>query len=141
MTGPKPRKPAARKTTRSRSGAKSSIDGENTGSFDDDSAAASKPQSNDSKKGEEPLLAIQQVSDADTAGGSTSDQSDQSYSADGADGSDGLDGEIRRRAYEIYLARGGAEGNDLEDWLTAERSVRSRHGGTEQSAKDLSASE
>jgi hypothetical protein len=29
--------------------------------------------------------------------------------------------EIRRRAYEIYLERGGGQGHDLEDWLRAER--------------------
>ena len=28
---------------------------------------------------------------------------------------------IRRRAYEIYLERGGDPGHDLEDWLQAER--------------------
>ena len=28
---------------------------------------------------------------------------------------------IARRAYEIYLARGGAAGRDLDDWLHAER--------------------
>jgi hypothetical protein len=30
---------------------------------------------------------------------------------------------IAQRAYEIYLARGRADGQDLEDWLTAEREV------------------
>jgi hypothetical protein len=29
-------------------------------------------------------------------------------------------GKIRRRAYEIYLERGGEPGRDLEDWLQAE---------------------
>jgi len=28
--------------------------------------------------------------------------------------------EVRRRAYEIYLGRGGRPGNELEDWLQAE---------------------
>ena len=28
--------------------------------------------------------------------------------------------EIRRRAYEIYLERGGLPGHELEDWLQAE---------------------
>jgi hypothetical protein len=28
---------------------------------------------------------------------------------------------IARRPYEIYLARGGAPGRDLDDWLQAER--------------------
>jgi Protein of unknown function (DUF2934) len=31
---------------------------------------------------------------------------------------------IRRRAYEIYEARGGAVGHDLDDWLQAERELR-----------------
>jgi hypothetical protein len=36
------------------------------------------------------------------------------------------DEEIRQRAYEIYLAKGGAPGNEVEDWLQAEREVRSK---------------
>jgi hypothetical protein len=32
--------------------------------------------------------------------------------------------EIARRAYEIYLERGPASGNDVEDWLQAERELR-----------------
>lgn len=31
--------------------------------------------------------------------------------------------EIRIRAYEIYMERGGQPGNDLEDWLQAEREL------------------
>ena len=31
--------------------------------------------------------------------------------------------EIQQRAYEIYLARGGGDGNALEDWLQAEREL------------------
>jgi hypothetical protein len=30
---------------------------------------------------------------------------------------------IRRRAFEIYLERGGEPGHDLEDWLQAEREL------------------
>lgn len=30
---------------------------------------------------------------------------------------------IRVRAYELYLARGGTHGQDLEDWLAAEREL------------------
>lgn len=30
---------------------------------------------------------------------------------------------IARRAHEIYEARGGAHGKDLQDWLQAEREV------------------
>lgn len=29
--------------------------------------------------------------------------------------------EVARRAYELYQARGGASGHELEDWLQAER--------------------
>ncbi len=34
------------------------------------------------------------------------------------------DEEIRRRAYEIYLRRGPGHGADLDDWLAAERELR-----------------
>lgn len=30
---------------------------------------------------------------------------------------------ISARAYELYLARGGADGQDWEDWLAAEREI------------------
>lgn len=33
---------------------------------------------------------------------------------------------IAMRAYELYLARGGGEGDALDDWLTAEREFYSR---------------
>jgi hypothetical protein len=48
-----------------------------------------------------------------------------------------LEEEIRRRAYELYLERrataGGEDGNGNEnqDWLVAEREIRSRHGNQE----------
>lgn len=32
-------------------------------------------------------------------------------------------GRIARRAYELYLERGGSHGSDWEDWLRAEREV------------------
>jgi Protein of unknown function (DUF2934) len=31
--------------------------------------------------------------------------------------------EIRRRAYEVYLERGGLSGHELEDWLQAESEI------------------
>ena len=37
-----------------------------------------------------------------------------------------LQEEIRRRAYELYLQRGGVPGNENQDWLVAEQEVRSR---------------
>ncbi len=36
------------------------------------------------------------------------------------------DEQIRQRAYEIYLDRGAAPGFELDDWLQAERELRSR---------------
>jgi len=33
---------------------------------------------------------------------------------------------LSQRAYERYLERGGEHGQDLEDWLTAERELRER---------------
>ena len=32
---------------------------------------------------------------------------------------------IARRAFEFYCARGGEHGRDMEDWLQAERELRS----------------
>ena len=34
------------------------------------------------------------------------------------------DADIARRAYDLYLARGGEPGHDVEDWLQAERDLR-----------------
>jgi hypothetical protein len=39
-----------------------------------------------------------------------------------------LDEEIRRRAYELFLARKGAAGDPAADWIVAEREVRARYG-------------
>ena len=33
---------------------------------------------------------------------------------------------IAARAYELYLARGGADGKDIDDWLIAEQDLRAR---------------
>ena len=37
-----------------------------------------------------------------------------------------LEEEIRRRAYELFLERGATPGHESEDWIIAEREVRSR---------------
>jgi hypothetical protein len=31
--------------------------------------------------------------------------------------------QIEKRAYELYLERGGEDGHDFEDWLAAEREL------------------
>jgi hypothetical protein len=41
-------------------------------------------------------------------------------------GSEPTEDDIRRRAYERYLERGGGHGMDFEDWLAAERDLRAR---------------
>ena len=35
-----------------------------------------------------------------------------------------IDQQIRERAYEIYLARGGQQGDEVSDWLAAERELK-----------------
>ncbi|HXY51532.1 MAG TPA: DUF2934 domain-containing protein [Terriglobales bacterium] len=39
-----------------------------------------------------------------------------------------LEEEIRRRAYELYEARGCAPGHETDDWFVAEREVLARYG-------------
>lgn len=47
-----------------------------------------------------------------------------------------MEEQIRHRAYELYLQRrataGGASGDPNQDWLIAEREIRSRQGGQRQ---------
>jgi len=33
------------------------------------------------------------------------------------------DGDVARRAYDLFQARGGEHGHDIEDWLQAEREL------------------
>jgi Protein of unknown function (DUF2934) len=35
--------------------------------------------------------------------------------------------DIAERAYALYLARGGGDGHDVEDWLVAELGLREEH--------------
>lgn len=35
--------------------------------------------------------------------------------------------EIRKRAYEIYLARHGLPGNEMDDWLKAQAELKEAH--------------
>ena len=34
------------------------------------------------------------------------------------------DGDIARRAFDLYCARGQQDGHDIDDWLSAERELR-----------------
>jgi hypothetical protein len=40
-------------------------------------------------------------------------------------GNSAPDAEIRRRAYQLYVERGGEHGRDLDDWLQAKREFES----------------
>jgi hypothetical protein len=35
----------------------------------------------------------------------------------------GMSEDVARRAYELFLARGGEHGRDMDDWLEAERQL------------------
>lgn len=43
--------------------------------------------------------------------------------------------EIAAEAYAIYLGRGGQDGQDMDDWLEAERLLRKGRGGRPPSAR------
>jgi hypothetical protein len=42
--------------------------------------------------------------------------------------------EIAQRAYELFMSRGGAHGNDLDDWLIAESELMRARGMRQASA-------
>jgi hypothetical protein len=42
----------------------------------------------------------------------------------GVEGHEPTEDDIRRRAYERYLERGGGQGTDFQDWLEAERELK-----------------
>jgi hypothetical protein len=44
----------------------------------------------------------------------------------GVEGHEPTEDDIRRRAYERFLERRGGHGTDFEDWLEAEREIRSK---------------
>jgi hypothetical protein len=46
--------------------------------------------------------------------------------------SNGAAERIAARAYELYLARGGAHGHDWDDWLAAERELAQTRPNTEE---------
>lgn len=72
---------------------------------------------NNARNVETPVLAIEQTSEIN---GASTDEVD----------------EIRRQAYALYLSRGAGDGNDLSDWLEAERLVRRRRGAADSAEPD-----
>jgi hypothetical protein len=71
--------------------------------------------------------------DADTDHGSFDSPATMT---DGQPHADDMSARIRQRAYEIYQARGYSTGNELEDWLEAERQLRADSNQTESRASD-----
>jgi hypothetical protein len=47
--------------------------------------------------------------------------------------------EIELRAYQIYIERGGAHGNDVDDWLQAERELSEKYANSSRLAKAATA--
>jgi len=47
--------------------------------------------------------------------------------------------EIELRAHQIYVERGGAHGQDVEDWLQAERELLEKYGKTGLKGKSAAA--
>lgn len=43
--------------------------------------------------------------------------------------------EIRKRAYEIHIERGGIHGCDLDDWLQAEHELQKKYRNSEKGQK------
>jgi len=43
-------------------------------------------------------------------------------------GSEDYRDRVAMRAYELYLARGGSDGGDFDDWLAAEREIAGPNG-------------
>jgi hypothetical protein len=72
------------------------------------------------------------ISETFDAGGSmdAADDRDSSAAVGSGNGASGTHGpsydEIAQAAYQRYLERGGDHGRDYEDWLEAERELRSR---------------
>jgi hypothetical protein len=48
--------------------------------------------------------------------------------------------DVARRAYELFLARGRAEGHDVEDWLEAERQLEAESIGPQAKGRAQAAS-
>ena len=61
---------------------------------------------------------------ADTAVAGTLDTTDETSNDILAVDAGPTEEEIRQRAYHRYLKRGGADGQDFDDWLEAERELK-----------------
>ena len=72
-----------------------------------------------------------QHSETDGSGGTTEFGASASRSRERDSASRHIsEDDIRNRAHELYLERGGSGGDPVADWLEAERDLRGRSGGT-----------
>ena len=46
---------------------------------------------------------------------------------------------IARRAYEIYVQRGGQNGTDVEDWLKAEKEISAKPADVQEKSRTAAA--
>ncbi|HEU4630726.1 MAG TPA: DUF2934 domain-containing protein [Gemmatimonadaceae bacterium] len=74
----------------------------------------------------------------DASGGDGRDETRGGYEATGGEGMPGPDtdldeDEVRRRAYELYQARGGEPGREFDDWYAAEQELRQRRAAASRS--------
>ena len=54
-------------------------------------------------------------------------------------GTPDMEDQVRRRAYELYVARGGQPGREFDDWYAAEQEVRGRQGAAPSAGRGASA--
>ena len=66
-----------------------------------------------------------QVQSSSDGAGQIDTAADMSGVANANQGNPGYD-EIAEAAYQRYLSRGGQDGGDVDDWVAAERELRSR---------------
>ncbi len=81
---------------------------------------------NRGRRAAEPRPAAEEAPTADAAPSTADDRGRVTAALDAAKNGGATREEIARRAYEIYVSRGGTHGYDIEDWLQAERELRSR---------------
>ena len=88
----------------------------------DSASSAPNPRRRNPKRVSAAQSAPQPASAADTTSG---DDLIRTSGAPEETGDPSYD-DIARRAYERYLSRGGSHGQDFDDWVEAERELRSR---------------
>jgi hypothetical protein len=81
---------------------------------------------NRGRRAADPRPAAEGAVASDTAASTADDYSRVAAAVDATRHGRATREEIAGRAYEIYMARGGTHGYDIEDWLQAERELRGK---------------